>query len=259
MTSRALAVWERREVLGLLVRRDLKVKYEQSILGYAWSLLEPLMYTGIYWFVFSQILHRTGHVNYPLFLISGMLPWLWFNSSVSEATRALTTQSRLITTMSVPREVFPLGIVTGKLVEYLATLPVLALFALITQAAPHATVIGLVLAVVLQAVLLSGLTMILASLNVLLRDVQRVMRVALRALFYLSPVIYPLSRVPESFRLWYELNPLVGIFQLHRAVWFPQDLPPSHVIVMSSVVCVAVFLLGWWAFRLMEPAVLKEL
>lgn len=257
-SSRAVDVWDHREVLKLFVKRNLKVKYQQSVLGYAWSLLEPLLLTGVYYFVFAQILHA-GTKDYGLFLVSGILPWLWFNSAVRQATGALTSQSRLITTRSLPREVFPLSVVGSRFVEFMLSLPVLALFAGLTGVPPHATVLGGILAIVLQTMLLVGLTMILSSVTVLVRDVQQVIRVALRLTFYVSGVLYPVSKVPHSVRDVYEMNPLVTIFKLYRAVWFPGKFPSTHLLISSSIVCVVVLLIGWWVFRLLEPAILKEL
>src|SRR5690625_893309 len=117
VASRALAVWQNRKVVSLLVRRDLKVKYQQSILGYAWSMLEPLAMAGVYFFVFGMIFQTNRGVpggddapgGYLLFLISGLLPWLWFSGGLGESPRALITHSKLITTMKVPREIFPLS------------------------------------------------------------------------------------------------------------------------------------------------------
>ncbi|HEY0697193.1 MAG TPA: ABC transporter permease, partial [Micromonospora sp.] len=113
MTSSVAEVWSNRNALRLLVRRDLAVKYQQSLLGYFWSLIEPLAMGAIYWFVFGVLYNTGGHLgaakdSYPLFLITGIFAWAWTNSAISEATSALTGQARLITTMKVPREVFPL-------------------------------------------------------------------------------------------------------------------------------------------------------
>src|SRR5262245_36889480 len=137
MTSSVAAVWRHRGVLRLLVQRDLNVKYQQSVLGYLWSLIEPLAVAGTYWFVFG-VLYKTkpgpGGESYILFLVSGLFAWIWVNSVLGEATTALTTQARLITTINMPREVFPIGRVLGKFFEYLAALPVLLVFAIANHA-----------------------------------------------------------------------------------------------------------------------------
>jgi ABC-2 type transport system permease protein len=269
MTTAVAEVWSHRNALRLLVRRDLAVKYQASVLGYFWSLIEPLAVGGIYWFVFG-VLYNTGGRSggvaaYPLYLISGIFAWQWVNSAIGEATTALTGQARLITTMKVPREVFPFGRVVGRFAEFLAGVPVLIVLAIwFHQFSFGWHLLALPLAVLITFTLLIGFALLLSSLNVLLRDIDRFMRLVLRMLFYATPIIYPLSlvqkaKMPEWVRFAYELNPLVGIFQLFRAVWYPDMFPSTGVLTASVVGSLVVLFGGFWVFRRLEPAVLKEL
>ncbi len=268
MTSSVVAVWTHRDVLRLLVRRDLTVKYQQSIMGYLWSLIEPLGMALIYYFVFGVLYgDRIGPDHgpaYAMFILSGIFPWMWFNSAIGEATHALTGQSRLITTIKVPREVFPIGRVIGRFAEYLAGLPVLVVAALIFGAPFGWYLLSLPLALILQAALLTGLALLLASTNVLLRDVERLIRLAQRILFYTAPIIYPFEKVkqadmPEWLKMAYQANPLVGIFQLHHAAWYPEEFPSIGLLLATAAGCLIVLLAGWWVFRRLERQVLKEL
>jgi ABC-2 type transport system permease protein len=275
VTSGVAALWSHRNSLRILVKRDLAVKYQQSVLGYLWSLIEPLGMGAIYWFVFGVLYSRdtTRHLgeaadSYPLFLITGIFAWMWTSSALSEATNALTGQSRLITTMNVPRQVFPIGRVTGRFAEYAAGLPILVAVAVGYAAYDRVelgwSLLALPLAVAVQAVLLVGLALLLSAANVLMRDVERFMRLVIRVLFYATPIIYPLSLVrdadlPGWLKVAYELNPLVGIFQLHHAVWYPDEFPDARLLATTAGVSLLVLAAGWWSFRRLEPAVLKEL
>ncbi|MFG1776519.1 ABC transporter permease [Micromonospora sp. NPDC049051] len=275
MTSGVAALWAHRTSLRILVRRDLAVKYQQSVLGYLWSLIEPLGMGAIYWFVFGILYSRdtNRHLgdaadSYPLFLLTGIFAWMWTSSALSEATNALTGQARLITTMNVPRQVFPIGRVTGRFAEYAAGLPILFAAAVGYAASGRVelgwSLLALPLAVTVQAVLLIGLALLLSAVNVLMRDVERFMRLIIRVLFYATPIIYPLSLVRDSdlpgwLKAAYELNPLVGVFQLHHAVWYPDEFPDARLLATTVVVSLLVLAAGWWSFRRLEPAVLKEL
>ncbi|MER7416617.1 ABC transporter permease [Micromonospora peucetia] len=275
MTSGIAALWSHRTSLRILVRRDLAVKYQQSMLGYLWSLIEPLGMGAIYWFVFGVLYSRdtNRHLgdaadSYPLFLLTGIFAWMWTSSALSEATNALTGQARLITTMNVPRQVFPIGRVTGRFAEYAAGLPILLAIAVGYAAYGRIelgwSLLALPLAVAVQAVLLVGLALLLSAVNVLMRDVERFMRLVIRVLFYATPIIYPLSLVRDSdlpgwLKIAYELNPLVGIFQLHHAVWYPDEFPDARLLATTVGVSLLVLAAGWWSFRRLEPAVLKEL
>ena len=268
MTSGVAALWSARTSLRILVRRDLAVKYQQSVLGYFWSLIEPLGMGLIYWFVFGVLYsgatrRHLGEAagSYPLFLITGIFAWMWASSALTEAANALTGQSRLITTMNLPRPIFPIGRVAGRFAEYLAGLPILAAVAAIR---PGWSLLALPLAVAVQFVLLVGLALLLSAGNVLMRDIERTMRLVIRLLFYATPIIYPLDLVRESgmpgwLKIGYELNPLVGIFQLHHAVWYPDEFPDARLLTITMSGSVLVLALGWWAFHRLEPAVLKEL
>ncbi|HEX6967568.1 MAG TPA: ABC transporter permease, partial [Micromonosporaceae bacterium] len=164
MAAGVMAVWSHRNVLRVLVRRDLAVKYQQSVLGYLWSLIEPVGMGAIYWFVFGVLYSRdtARHLgaaadSYPLFLAAGIFAWMWVSSALGEATKALTSQARLITTMKMPRELFPIGRVGGRAAEYFAGFPVLILLAVIFgEFSGLLALLALPLAVLLQAALLIG-------------------------------------------------------------------------------------------------------
>lgn len=273
MASRALAVWEHRKVVGLLVRRDLKVKYQQSILGYAWTMLEPLALTLVYFFVFGVILgadrgmpaNAMEYGGFLLFLVAGILPWNTFGAILSEAPRAMITHSKLITTMKVPREIFPIAIVQTKFVEYLLTWPVLLLFVVALRGETGWNFFWIIPAILVQFVLSLGVTLLLSSINVLLRDVERIVRILNRVLFYGTPIIYPMFRVmevealPDWFKALYAHNPLAGIFQMHHAVWYSSEAPPVSVLCAAVGGALLVLLVGYVTFRRLESAVLKEL
>lgn len=275
MTAGVGGLWSARNSLRILVKRDLAVKYQQSVLGYLWSLIEPLGMGAIYWFVFGVLYSGAtrrhlgdASESYPLFLITGIFAWMWASSAINEATNALTGQARLITTMNMPRQIFPIGRVTGRFAEYAAGLPILIgiaiVYAVRGKVHPGWTVLALPLAVVVQLVLLVGIALLLSALNVLMRDIERFMRLIIRVLFYATPIIYPLSLVRDSgmptwIKVGYELNPLVGIFQLQHAIWYPDEFPDARLLATTVLGSLLVLAIGWWSFRRLEPAVLKEL
>ena len=257
--ARPRALWNRRRAVHLLVTRDLKVRYASSALGYLWSVLEPLLLAGIYWFIFTQVFTRTvGAEPYLVFLLAGLLPWTWFNGAVTDAARALHTEAKLVRSTNVPREVWVVRVVLSKGVEFLLSLPVLFLFALVYRAPVDWHLVLLVPAVLLMAVLALGVGLLLAPLVVLVRDLERVVRIALRLGFYASPVIFAVDDVPAPFDTVFAVNPLAGVFELCRAGFFPGSVQWGHV-GLSVVVSVALLLVGWLVFARLERTVLKEI
>jgi ABC-2 type transport system permease protein len=259
LVARPAALWGRRRAVRLLVARDLKVRYASSALGYVWSVLEPLLLAGIYWFIFTQVFTRTvGAEPYIVFLLAGLLPWTWFNGAVTDAARALHTEAKLVRSTNVPREIWVVRVVLSKGAEFLLSLPVLFLFAFLYGASIDWHLLFLVPAVLLMATFVLGIGLLLAPLVVLVRDLERIVRIALRLGFYASPVIFSVQDVPEPWDAVFSFNPLAGIFELCRAGFFPGAIGWGHVS-LSVVVSLAMLVAGWCVFARLERTVLKEI
>lgn len=245
--------------LWLLSARDLRVRYSTSALGYLWSVLDPLVMSGIYWFVFTQVFQRdVGETPYIVFLITALLPWVWFNAAVTDFTRAFNKDARLVRSTSIPRSIWVGRIVLSKGIEFLFSLPVLALFAIFGGAAVNWGLLLFPIAVLLQVALLVGLGLIVAPLCVLWGDLERTTRLILRALFYASPIIYGVADLPGVFKELGAFNPLAGILTLYRVGFFPDQWDTLSVVV-GAVSSILVLVLGVFVFRRLERPVLKEL
>ncbi|MCC4907837.1 ABC transporter permease [Microbacterium sp. cx-59] len=245
--------------LWLLSARDLRVRYATSALGYLWSVLDPLVMSGIYWFVFTQVFGRgVGEEPYIVFLITALLPWVWFNSAVTDFTRAFNKDARLVRSTAIPRSIWVNRIALSKGIEFLCSLPVLVLFAVVSGATVGWGLLLFPVAVLLQAVLLVGLGLIVAPLCVLWGDLERTTRLILRALFYASPIIYGVTDLPGVFADLAAFNPLAGIFTLYRVGFFPDQWDALSVGI-GAVTSILILIIGVLVFRRLERSVLKEL
>ena len=246
--------------MWLLTLRDLRVRYSTSLLGYFWSILDPLIMAGIYWFVFTQIFDRpVGEEPYIVFLLTALLPWMWFNGAVSDCTRAYTKEAKLIRSTKIPRTIWVSSLVSSKGIEFLASIPVLAIFAIATSAELHWEAAYSLLAVVMQLVLTVGIGLIVAPLVVFFRDLERATKLALRFLFYASPIIYGLPDLQKlGLDFWAAFNPLSGIFSLYRSAFFPDQLD-WFAVAVSAMMSLAILGLGILIFKRTEHAVLKAI
>ena len=273
MTTAALSrgawspVTRYRRSLWLLTTRDLKVRYSTSFLGYFWSILDPLVMAAIYWFVFTQVFGRgVGQEPYIVFLLSGLLPWMWFTGAISDCTRAFTREAKLIRSTTIPRTIWVARLVLSKGIEFVASIPVLAIFALLMvftdhPATLHWEAIWWIPAIILQSMLTLGIGLIVAPLVVFFRDLERAVKLALRFLFYASPIIYGLSDLPSTpvdLHFWAAFNPLSGIFGMYRAAFFPGELDPFAMIV-AALMSIAFLVIGLLVFRGSIRTVLKEM
>lgn len=265
--GRVRTVYARRRILGLLIERDLKVKYADSTLGYLWTVLEPLLMAAVYWFVFTKIFPRgsTAREPYIVFLLAGLLPWQWANAVIVGAPRSIAGEAKLVRSVDVPREIWVLRTVGSKFFEFVFSIPVLILFMVVLHKAPNWHLLLVPVAMALQWVALVGLAFILAPVTVMMTDVERLVRILVRMLFYLCPVLYSKSaildnhRVPDVIKAVYEYNPFTTILSLYRAGVYPAEMPSADVAFKGTMVSVALLLVGVWVFRRMEPAVLKEI
>nr|WP_217499087.1 ABC transporter permease [Leifsonia sp. C5G2] len=272
--------------MWLLTKRDLSVRYSTSALGYLWSILDPLVMSLIYWFVFTVIFHRSvGENPYIVFLLAALLPWMWFNGAVSDSTRAYIREAKLIRSTMIPRTIWVNRIVASKGIEFLLSLPVLAAFAIFTGARVNVDILLFPLAILIQTVLTVGVGLIVAPLVVFFRDLERAVKLALRFLFYASPIIYSARDLPGgcgggvaakhcaaylathpgaqtdvlfSLHFWSAFNPLTGIFSLYRAAFFPEELD-WFLVGVSAAMSVVLLGIGWAVFKRFERDVLKEI
>ena len=251
-----------RAVLRELVVRDLKLRYEGAILGYFWTIFEPLLLTGIYYLVFGLIA-RFDIEDYPLFLILGILPWLWANGTINGASRSISTRGGLFGKLYLPRQLAPLSVVGAKSVEYAASLPVVIALALLVGRSPNAGLLLIPLGWLIQLLFLIGISLMLSSMNAIANDVERFLRPALRALFYATPILYPatlaIERFPEIITPIIWLNPLAGPMELYRYGFYPDLFVGWEPVLSSAVVALLVFVGGWATFIRLEPTVLKEI
>lgn len=262
--SKVGILWNRRRILALLIGRDLKVKYAGSPLGYLWSVLEPLMLAGVYWFIFTQLIQRRlGEAPYIIFLLCGVLPWQFFNSTLRSSMKALTKDAKLVRSTNLPREIWVLRSVGANLAEFVFSLPVIAFFALLTGAHLTWYVVFFPLAMLIQVLLLTGFGLILAPWSVLYSDVGRVLPIVLRLLFYVSPILYGIhdirQRLPPAAVHILVLNPLAGILDLYRTAFFNDQWAGWTAVAVSGVWAVAILVLGIVVFPRLEGTVLKEI
>jgi len=214
-----------RELIGILVAKNLKLRYRGSLLGFCWTLLNPLLLMLVYTLVFS-VYFRLDMDKYPAFLFSGLLPWIWFSSSLQQGVTCILDGAGLVTRSRFPAEVLPVVALTANTVNFLLTLPLLFVFLLAFHVTLGPPVLVLPVLIGLQYLLTLGPVLILAPANVHFRDLQHIILHLLTVGQFLTPIFYPASLIPESLRPWAFLNPLAVLFGAFQDVLYFNRLPP---------------------------------
>jgi ABC-type polysaccharide/polyol phosphate export permease len=239
----------------LLVGRDLKVRYRGSALGMAWTLAGPLLQMAVLTLVFSAIV-RLELAAYPLYALSGLLPWSLLAAGTLAASHALLANGGLIRKVKVPQAVFPLAVVGGKAVDLALGLVPLALLAALSGRPPGLAWLALPGAVAVAAAFAAGLALLAASLTVFLRDLRHLLEVGFQAWFYLTPVAWhpDLAReLPGPARALLAANPAAPVVGLFQEVVWAGRLPAAGTVALASAWALAALALGAWTFRRLEP------
>jgi len=237
-----------RVLIWSLVVRELKARYRGSVLGFFWSFLNPLLLTSVYTLVFSTYL-RFGMEDYVIHLMSGLLPWLWFNSSLLEASGSILAGGNLIKKVLFPAEVLPLVVVFSNGINFVLSLPILLLFVLGFKLAGFGVSIGismitLPLVMAIQLVLSAGLALIVSALCVHYRDIQHVLGNLLTLWFFLTPIIYPLTQIPERYRFFVLFNPVAPLIFAYQNIFYYGRFPNFPQLLIVAVMSVFVYTMG---------------
>jgi len=236
------------ELVSALTGRELRLRYQGSVFGWAWSLARPLALGLILSFALGKVL-GTGIT--AEFLLAGLFPWFWFQSSVQAASGSFIGNAGLLKKVRFPRAVLPLSAVLGNTLQFLLSLPVLAIFLIAGGHEPALAWVSLPLVFALQFCLIAGLAFFVSTVTVYFRDLEHIIEVLLNLLFYATPIIYAADRVPESYEWVTRVNPLAPLAEAWRDILLNGDWPAGD-LVYSLGLTVVVVLAGWSAFRRLE-------
>ena len=247
-------IWDYRGLLGFLVWRDLKVRYAQTVMGAAWAIIQPLLTMVVFTIIFGNFANvPSDGVPYPVFSLAALVPWTYFSVAFSTSSSSLVSNTNLITKIYFPRLVIPLAPVAGGHVDFAIACVILAAAMAFYGIAPSPTAIVVVpILIAIMAVGAAGVGCLLAALNIQYRDVKYVTPFLIQIWMYGSPIVYPLSIVPERLRPFYLLNPMAGVIEGFRAVLLRTMPVPWEAIGIAALTSTAIFIVGVYYFRRTE-------
>ncbi|HEY0591163.1 MAG TPA: ABC transporter permease [Thermoanaerobaculia bacterium] len=233
MVAELRELYRYRQLVATLTARDLKARYRGSVLGFFWSLANPLLLLGVYTLVFTYFFDPRGDIQaYPLFLFAGILPWTFFAGSVMEAISAVSANAGLVKKVMFPAETLPLVVVASHLVHFALAMPILLLALAIAGAMGKATVTPLILLapvyMLVQAVFVAGIALMVASASVLFRDLRDLVANLLQIGFFITPVLYPITAgfIGPGIRTLLRLNPMTPFVVAFQHIFVFGSAPP---------------------------------
>ena len=246
-------LWNYRELLYYLVRRDIKVRYAQSILGIGWAIIQPVFYMVVFTVIFGNLVEVDSEgIPYPIFSFVALVPWVYFSNALVDSSSSLNQNSSMLTKVYVPRLIFPLTAALGKFADFLIALVLVAGLAVWYGIAPTGWAVFLPVLIVLMVFAAVGVGIWLTALSVQYRDVRYALTFSIQGLLYVSPVVYPISLIPDKYRLLYSINPMVGVIEGFRAALLGTTSMPWDLIGVSAASTTVITVTGLYYFRRME-------
>jgi len=246
-------LWAYRDLFRFLVLRDIKARYAQSVLGVGWAVIEPVFFMVIFTLVFGRLVQVSSDgAPYAIFSYTAVVPWTFFAAAVTGSTGSLIANSALLTKVYFPRLVMPLAASLGKVVNFVIGLIVLVGLLLWYGITPTLWTLFLPYLIVIMVLAASGVGMWLSALAVQYRDIRQALTIGIQLAMYVSPVIYPVSLIPEKYHLIYAINPMVGIIEGFRAALLNTNPMPWDLIVVGTVSTLLTLVGGAFYFRRME-------
>jgi lipopolysaccharide transport system permease protein len=247
-----------RDLIVNLVVRELKVRYKRSILGFLWTLLNPLGMMLVFTFVFTVLMPNNEIPNYPLFLLCGLLPWNFFSAGVMTSINSVVGNADLVKKVYFPREALPLSTVLANLVNFLLALVVLFAVMAVFKSRLSPWIWLLPVVILIQACFILGIAFVLSTVNVFYRDTLMIMDVVMLAWFFLTPVIYPVAILPRSYEVFghdinvqrwlYILNPMASLVAAYRDLLYWGYRTNLDFLFRTAVTAIAVLALGFSLF-----------
>jgi len=246
-------LWIYRELIYFLTWRDLKVRYKQTALGAGWAVLQPVLSMIVFTIFFGQLLNVPSEgVPYPIFSYAALLPWGVFAKALNDTGRSLVSNRAMLTKIYFPRMVISLASVFSSLADFLIAFVVMLGLMYYYQIAPTSNIWTLPLFLLLAVITALGVGLWLSAMNVLYRDIGYMIPYITQLWFYLTPIVYPASKVPEQWQFFYALNPMVGVVEGFRWALLGTADAPSPMIAVSAFISMALFVSGMFYFRRME-------
>ena len=246
-----------REFLKSNVKKDIRGKYKGSFLGVLWSFINPLLSVLVYAIVFPYIM-RIKVENYLIYLITGIIPWTFFTSSINMGLISVLSNADIIKKVYFPRIILPISTVTSCLVNFLISCLIIVLFCLGSGLGISFQILWLPLIALIQYVMLLGFTFILSAIEMYMRDIEHIVNFILSMAFYVTPILYTPDIFPEKLAWVLKVNPMAYLVNAYRSIFFYQKMPDLIGIGVVSIFSIFLFMIGYLIFEKLQKGFAEE-
>ena len=252
-------MYEYREMIFSLVKKDLRGRYKGSVLGFMWTFINPLLQLLVFTLVFSIIM-RANYEQYYLFLFVALVPWMFFGSSVQDGSTCIMRESNMVKKIYFPREVLPISYVTGAFVNMLLSFVVIFGVIIFTgHGLNPLALLTLPIIMLVEYVMALGIALLSSALTVYFRDLSYILGIIAMIWQYLTPIMYSSDLVPDKLRPLWNLNPMTPVIEAYRSVLYAKQVPQLSTLIQAAVLGVIVCVIGYISFRKLQKGFAEEL
>ena len=251
-------LYDYRELLKTSVKKDIGGKYKHSFLGVLWSFVNPLLQIIVYAIVFPLIM-RNNIEYYVVFMVCGLIPWNYFSTVINRASFTMIENGNIIKKVYFPREILPLSVVTSETVTFLISSIIIVAFTIGYGLGITINIVFYPILLVIQFILLLGISLFVSSITVYFRDLQHFIGVLLQLFFYATPIVYSIDAIPENFTWIFKFNPMTYIIEGYRDIFYYQTMPNFKALGIVFLVSCLILFIGYKIFKKLEKGFAEEL
>ena len=250
-------LYEYRELLKSNVKKEIRGKYKGSILGVLWSFINPLLQTIVYTIVFSIIMRSTME-NYLIYVITGIIPWTFFTTVITQGTNTILMNGGIIKKVYFPREIMPISVTTSALVNFFISCIIIIIFCICSGVGLSWYILLVPIIAIIQYIFTLGCIFILSAVDVYIRDIEYIVNFILSLAFYATPILYTASMFPSKVRWILYLNPMSTIVDAYRSIFYYKVMPNLASLALVGILSFIILIIGYIIFRKLEKGFAEE-
>lgn len=247
-----------RELLKTNVKKEVRGKYKNSFLGILWSFLNPLLQLAVYSIIFGSLLGG-GNPTYHIYVCVALIPWTYFTSAIQQADYTIISNGNIIKKVYFPREILPISVATSGAINFVISTLIILVFCIFSGLGLTAYALWYPVILLVQYILVLGISFIVSSITVYVRDLEHIIGVVLMAAFYATPIVYKLEQLPANLQVIMQLNPMTHIINAYRDIFYYQQMPDFQSLGILFIASLALLIGGYFIFKKLQKGFAEEL
>ena len=251
-------IYNYRELLKTNVKKEIRGRYKNSILGVMWSFLNPLLQLAVYSIIFGALL-AGGDPTYHIYICVALIPWTYFTTAITQSAFTIIGNADIIKKVYFPREILPISVVTSGAVNFIISTIIILAFVIFSGIGLSWYILLYPFVLLVQYVLLLGISFIVSSITVYFRDLEHIIGIILLAAFYGTPIVYKLEQLPANLQIIMQLNPMTHIINGYRDIFYYQQMPNMKVLGLLLLISIALTIIGYFVFKKLQKGFAEQL